>query len=71
MNAEIKAGDRVSFDLEGNPKAPYGYGTVTRNFGGNILINPDHPIPGGFKMVNIVKVRDARFTQPFTVRRMP
>lgn len=53
---QLQKGDRVSFDVEGHQKRPYGYGIVTRATSSLTLIQPDYPILAGMRMVNIKRV---------------
>lgn len=56
MTENLQAGDRVSFDIEGVAKSPYGFGIVTRVLpNGNTLIHPDFPLVPRVTMTNIKK----------------
>lgn len=57
MADELKPGDRVTFQFEGDKKGYVGQGQVTRPaFGKGIMIQPDVPLHGSVKLINIKKV---------------
>lgn len=56
MEEELKRGDRVSFEIEGNPAKPFGFGVVMVASKGKTLIQPDHNLTIAMVMKNIRKV---------------
>ncbi len=56
MEQELRRGDRVSFEIEGNQAKPFGYGVVMVANKGKTLIQPDHNLTISMVMKNIRKV---------------
>ena len=53
---QLKAGDRVSFCVVGNPADPFGFGVVTFASKSKTLIQPDAQMSVGLMMEKIKKV---------------
>jgi hypothetical protein len=57
QDQQLQKGDRVSFDLEGHVRKPFGFGVVVRtDNNGRHMIQPDLPLLVGARMINIKKV---------------
>lgn len=53
---ELKANDKVSFCVVGNPADPFGYGVVQYSSKGKILIKPDYDLSVSMVLEKIKKV---------------
>lgn len=53
---DFKQGDKVQFDIVGNPASPFGYGVVQYSSKGKTLIKPDYDLSVSMVLTNIKKV---------------
>lgn len=56
----LKLGDKVTFEIEGNPRpGPHGTGIITRiGASGELIVNTDAFMAPGTKMKNIQPIKD-------------
>lgn len=59
-NNELKPGDVVAFDVEGNKTSPYGFGRVVAVNHTGPVIKPDYPLQLGLRLMNIRALEGGR-----------